>query len=168
MLIIKKISSIVLIISACTIILVGCKEKKPEIITSIILSNITNEEYNLISESSKPKGTSINDFKKLYVEVKITNSKKAIKRTITIPDLFIVDRYDRIRSTSGGFTEINNIGSEDTAVGMADIIFDSSGLSEEELRSIYGAAEIYVGYKTKKSNMVESKISIGKELTIKD
>jgi hypothetical protein len=162
----KKILLIVIILLTCSIVLGGCKQNNPEIITSITLSDITEDEYSRIYEPSKPEGVTINDLKKLYIDVKISNSKKAKERAITISDLFIIDRYDRVRTTGGGSSEQNNIGTEDTAESFAYIIFDSRGLSEQDLRSLYSESKIYVAYKLKNSNLVEKSISIGDNLTI--
>jgi len=40
------------------------------------------------------------------------------------------------------------------------------GLGEQDLRNIYSKSEIKIGYKLKNSNLVESKVSIGKNLVI--
>jgi hypothetical protein len=164
----KKILLIALMLIICSFALYGCKEKNPEITTVITLRNITDEEYNQISNSSKPEGAKINDLKKLYIDVKITNSKKATDRTITLPDLFIIDRYDRVRTTGGGYSEQNNIGTEDAAEKIANITFDSRGLSERDLRSIYSRSEIYISYKLKNSDLVEKRVSIGDSLKLND
>lgn len=157
---------IVITLLTCSIALGGCKQNNPEITTSIILSDITEDEYSQISESNKQEGATINDLKKLYIDIKISNSKKATERTITISDLFIIDRYDRFRTTVGGSGEQNNIGTEDTAESFAYVIFDIRGLSEQDLRSLYSESKIYVAYKLKNINLVEKSISIGDNLTI--
>ncbi len=88
----KKSIPLVVVLLICSFVLGGCKESNPEITTSITLSNITEDEYNQITDSNKPKGATINDLKKLYVDAKITNSKKASERVIVIPDIYIIDR----------------------------------------------------------------------------
>ena len=88
MIIIKRLLLIPAILLICSFILVGCKDNNPEIKTVITLSNITTEEYKQINNMSNPEGISINDFKKLDVNVKIINSKKAKDRIIIIPDLY--------------------------------------------------------------------------------
>ena len=160
----KKLLPLVIILFIC--FCGGCQESEPEILTTITLSNITAEEYSKIGDSNIPEGATINDLKKLYVEVKITNSEKAAKRTITIPDLFIIDRYDRVRSIAGDSTEQNNIGVEDIAESTAYVIFDSRGISEEELRNTYANSEIYIFYQLKDGDLFEKRVSIGENLVI--
>ena len=103
----------------------------------------------------------------LYINVKIINSKKAEDRTIIIPDLStVLNGHDKVRAVGGGNTELNNIGKEDTEESMAFVIFDSRGLSEQDIRNLYSKSEIKIEYKLKNSNLVESKVSIGKDLMI--
>lgn len=160
----KFLSPIVIILLICSFAVGGCKQGNPEITTSITLSNITEEEYSQIGYSKKFEDTTINDLRKLYIDVKITNSKKATKRTITIPNLFIIDKYDRFRTIGGGTSEQNNIGIEDAAKSTAYIIFDIRGLNEQDLRNIYNNSEIYIAYKLKNSDLVEKRVSIGDNL----
>jgi len=162
----KKAVSLFIILLICSFVLGGCKESNPEITTSITLSDITEEEYNQINDSNKPEGATINDLKKLYVDAKITNSKKATERIITLPDILIIDRYDRVRSISGGSWKQNNIGIEDYAESFDTVIFDIRGLSEQNLRSIYSNSEIYIAYRLKGSDLVEKKVVIGDNMTI--
>ncbi|MGH4141150.1 hypothetical protein [Clostridium sp.] len=166
MLLIKRLLLIPIGLLICSFILVGCKGNNPEIKTVITLSNITEQEYNN-NDLSKSEGASIDDIKKLYINVKISNSKKAEERTIIIPDLSIVlNGHDKVRAVGGGTTEQNNVGKQDTADSMAFVIFDSRGLSEQDIRNLYSKSEIKIEYKLKNSNMVESKITIGKDLMI--
>lgn len=128
MLLIKRLLLIPIGLLICSFILVGCKGNNPEIKTVITLSNITEQEYNKINDLSKSEGASIDDIKKLYINVKIINSKKAEERTIIIPDLSIVlNGHDKVRAVGGGTTELNNIGKDDTAESIAFVIFDSRG-----------------------------------------
>lgn len=167
MILVKKLLSIPIILLICSFILVGCKNNNSEIKTVITLSNITQEEYQKINNSSKPKGISIYDLKKLDINVKIINSKKAEVRTIIIPDLSIVlNGHDKVRAVGGGTTEQNNIGKEDTAESMAFVIFDSRGLSEQDIRNLYNKSEIKIEYKLMNNNLVENKVSVGKDLII--
>jgi len=167
MILIKRLLLIPIVLLICSFILVGCKDNNPEIKTVITLGNITKEEYQQISDSSKPQGVSINDLKKLYIDVKIINSKKSEDRTIIIPDLsIIINGHDRVRTVGGGNTEQNNIGTDDTAESTAFVLFDYRGLSEQDIRNLYSKSEIKIEYKLKNSNMVHSKVSIGKDLMI--
>jgi hypothetical protein len=165
--IVKRVLPILISSLICSIIFVGCQNKNPEIITEITLNNISEEEYSKINDSNKPKDTSLKNMKKLYIDVKIINSKKAIERTIIIPDLFrTIDLYDGMRSTGGGSSEQNNIGTEDTAESTSFITFDARNLSEHEIRSIYSKSEIYIAYKLKTGEFVERRISIGDSMEI--
>ena len=166
MAVLKKTFTIVIIMLTCSLVLGGCKQKNSEITTSITLSNITEDEYIKISESSKPEGANINDIKKLYIDVKTSNSKKATERTITIPNLYIIDTSDRFRTTGGSTSVQNNIEIEDTAESTAYIIFDSRGLSEQDLRNLYSESDIYISYKLRNSKIVIKNISIGDILTV--
>jgi hypothetical protein len=165
-----RISALLILLALPTVMFVGCKtpdselqsKSAPEIQTEAVLSSITEEEYQKIGTGSKPEeGVSINDLKKLSVSVKIIHSKNAVKREIRIPDLTLIDRYDRVRSTSAGSFEQNNIGTDDTAESAAWIIFDSRGMSEQDIREIFKQSEIYAGYRIENHDMIENKISIG-------
>ncbi|MGV8984441.1 hypothetical protein, partial [Clostridium sp.] len=155
MIFLKKLSVIGMVLLFSIVILVGCKKNKPEIKTVITLGSITTEEYKQISDSSKLQGVSIDDLKKLYIDIKIINSKKATNRAISIPDLYIIDRQDKVRTVGGGTTEQNNIGKEDTTESMAFIIFDTRGLSEDNISSLYNNSDIKVSYKLNNSEIVE-------------
>ncbi|KAB3529606.1 hypothetical protein [Alkaliphilus serpentinus] len=161
----KRLTLLIIIFLTYSFILVGCKQSSPEIRTSITISKITQEEYNKIDNSSKPEDSNIDDFRKLYIDVKMTNSKKAVERKITIPNLYIIDKYERVRTTSGGASEQNNIGTEDTAKSMAYIIFDSRGLSEQDIRNLYRESKIYIAHRLRNGDLVEKSISVGNELT---
>lgn len=164
----KKFAPVIIIMLICLFVFGGCKQNKPEITTAITLSNITEEEYNKFESSSKPEGATINDLKKLYIDIKIINSKKATERKITIPNLFIINNIDRVRAIGGGTGEQNNIGTEATAASMAYVIFDSRGLSEQDLRNLYKESEIYIAYKLRNDNLVEKSISVGEGLTFNE
>ena len=169
MILVKRLLLIPIVLLICSFILVGCKDNNPEVKTVITLSNITEDEYQKINNSSKLEGISIYDLKKLDINVKIINSKKAEIRTIIIPDLSIVlNGHDTVRAVGGGTTEKNNIGTEDISESMAFVIFDSRGLSEQDIRNLYNKTEIKIEYKLKNSNLVENKVSVGKDLIIND
>lgn len=160
----KRLAPLVIILITCLFSLGGCKHSAPEITASATLSEITQEEYNKIDDSSKPEGVTIDDLKKLYIDVKITNSKEATERRITISNLYIIDKYNKVRTICGGTSEQNNIGTEDTAESMAYIIFDGRGLSEKDLRNLYKESKIYIAYKLKDGNLVERILSVGNNL----
>lgn len=163
----RLLLSIPIVLLICSFILVGCKDNNPKIKTVITLGNIAEEEYQKINDSSKPEGVSIKDIKKLYINVKIINSKKAEERRIIIPDLSIVlNGHDKVRAVGAGTTEQNNIRTEDTAESTAFVLLDFRGLSEQDIRNLYSKSEIKIEYKLKNSNLVKSKISIGKDLII--
>ena len=163
----RKLLIIGMILLISLAVLVGCNDNKPEIKTVVTLSNITEEEYQQTQDSRKPGGAAIKDFKKLYVNVKILNSKKAENRTIIIPDLYtIVNVQDRVRAVAGGGADQNNIGTGSIAESIAFVIIDSRGLTEENIRSLYNNSEIKVSYKLKNSDTVENIISIGKNIVI--
>lgn len=164
---IKKLSLISFIILSCFLFFVMIKQKNPEITSVIMLSNITKEEFEQIKDLSKTESENINDFKKLLIDVKIINSKKATERTIIIPDLFIVDKYDRVRVIDGRTTYHNIIGIENSAESIAYIIFDNRGLNENDIINIYKESKIYIYYKLPKSEL-EEKLSIGNNITFHD
>jgi len=160
----RKLTSVVIILLTCSLVLTGCKQRNPDITTSITLNKITEEEYNKIGNTSKPEGVTINDLKKLYIDVEFASSINAVERKITLSNLYIVDKYDRLRTIGGGTSERNNIGTEDAAESMAYIIFDSRGLSEQDIRSLYSESIIYIAYELKNGQLEEKRISIGDEL----
>jgi len=57
--------------------------------------------------------------------------------------------------------EQNNIGTEDTAEWTAYAIFDSRGLSERDIREMFGESEIVVRYRMNNGDRIESRIPIG-------
>ena len=154
------------IIIFCVVIfsLTGCSSKKPEIITIVELNNITEDEFRYI-KNLNISNAKWEDYRKLIINVKIIDSKKAFERIIIIPNLFLIDQYDRIRSIRGNTHELNNIKKENTAFSMADIIFDCRELSIEDIKNIYKDAYIYVRYKIN-NNTIEKNISIGEQITI--
>lgn len=165
---VRKTAAIVFtVLLTCSIFLAGCKLGIPEITTEIVLSDITEEEWRQIGISSKPVGVSINDFKKIYVSAKITNSKEAIERTAEIPDLYsVINQFDGLRTSMGGSSEQNNIGTEDTAEWTAYAIFNSRGLSEEDIRDMFAETEVVVRYRMNNGDKIESRISIGDNMII--
>jgi hypothetical protein len=155
----KKISMIGIFI-IFLLVFVGCMNKSPEIETIISLSNISEDEFIAVRDNNVLEDITIENYKKLYVNVKIKNSKTAIERAIMIPDLYTIDKYDQIRSKKGSSYELNNIRSEDIAESMSYIIFYSKGLSEDDIRDIFENEEIYISYKFMNQNLVEEKIPI--------
>ncbi len=169
MIFIKRLFAVPIVLLICSSILVGCKDNTPVIKTDIIVSNISKEDYQKFYNSIEPEGISKGDIKKLNVNVKILNSMKAEERTIIIPNLSIIlDKYDRTKiiALRGGSSTRNDIGTQDTAESSQYVIFNMKGLSEQDLRNLYSKSDIKIGYKLKNSNLVESKVSIGKNLVI--
>jgi hypothetical protein len=164
----KKVS-LLIFIGILLFVTEGCSGKGPEIKASITLSDITNDEYSQIGDSNMPADATISDLRKLNINVKISKSKTAVSRTITIPDLYVIDKYDGIRSVQSGRFEENNIRQDDTAETIAYIIFDRRGLSDQEIKNIYSKSEIYIAYELKDNNsqiLVEENIFIGDGLEI--
>lgn len=143
--------------------LTGCS-KKPEIITTAELNSITDDEFRYINNLNISEAKK-EDYIKLIINVKIINSKKASERVMHIPNLFLIDQYDRMRSIRGNTHELNNIKVENTALSMAEIIFDRRGLTIEDIKEIYKDAHIYVKYRIK-NEVMEKNISIGDQITM--
>lgn len=165
---VRKTAAVVLmVLLTCSFFLAGCKLGIPEITTEIVLSDITEEEWRQIGISSKPVGVSIDDFKKIYINAKITNTKEAIERTAEIPDLYtVINQFDGLRTSMGGSSEQNNIGTEDTAEWTTYAIFNSRGLSEQDIRDMFGETEVVVRCRMKNGDKIERRILMGDNMTI--
>lgn len=157
---------LVLIVSLIYLIILGGCSSKPEIKVDIILSDITKEDYDKIGDNGKPKDIIMDDLKKLQVNVKITNSKKAVERNIEIPNLIdVINKFDnKTRGIYGGNGSQNNINVENTAEAFAYVIFDSRGVTVDDVVSMYSNSEIDISYKLKNDDKVEKKVSIGKSI----
>jgi predicted nucleic acid-binding Zn-ribbon protein len=165
---IKKVSSVLIVLLVTVMFLLCCKKKNPEIQTTITLENISEKEYESIKYLSNQEKGAREDYKKLTAHVEITNSKKAVERMINIPNLYIINEYDGLRVINGQSESRNNVGKEETADCLESIIFNSKGLSEQNIRNIYNDSVIYIAYRLKDSEVTENKVSIGKETIIKE
>lgn len=156
-----------LLIFLISIFATGCNSKAPDVTTLIELSNLSEDDYKKFNHAIDQSGLNVGDLKKLIVKVDLTGLKPKLNRSIQISDLYVIDRYDRIRTVTGGEYERNNVSFEDSAEAMKFVVFDAKGLKEEELRNIFKNATIKVRWLTRKGEEVKRDISIGESMMIK-
>lgn len=143
------------------IVLVGCEKRKPEIETTITLSDITEDEYLLVRSNNNLGDTTINDYKKLYINAKIKNTQDLVEAAIIIPDLFTI--ADEVKSLNGGTDEYSK-GTNFTTERTSYVIFYSKGLSEEDIKKILESKIIYISYISKDKKKFEEQIIVGEKL----
>jgi len=155
------------IITILSVLLTGCRQQNngPFVNPIIELKNITDEEYEEISRNL-PKLDRQN-LKKLFIQVDISNAKKCKTRDINIPDLYAIDSFDKVRSLLGGGSEINNLKKESSAQAVKYLIFDSAGMTLNNIKEIYSGKIIKVEIITPDNIRLEYNYDIGKLLTEK-
>ncbi|WP_019119880.1 hypothetical protein [Brevibacillus massiliensis] len=152
-----------LILATLAIVVPGCVTKYPTVTVQVKVTNITPDEIAEIKNTD----AAADDFKKLYVMIRIDESKRMKERHITVPNLvYQVDHYDRIRSASAGSFEQNNVGQEDFAVSEHYVIFDARGLDERAIREMVQGSFAHAGWTTPDGKKSEDKISIENLLLI--
>ena len=133
----------------------------PKLQANIVLSLISEEEFNKIGQGSKLPEAKLDDFRKLKIEVGILKSKQMIDREILIPDVYyIIDHYDRIRTSMGGDYEQNNIGKEDFAKSNIYVVFDASGLTKDDYDKMFKGLNISVDWTYKNGETVKNILPI--------
>jgi hypothetical protein len=134
--------------------------KIPEINVKVELCKLTNEEFNVLS---KTDNVSIDNVKKLNIEVKITKTSKCKIRDVKIPDLNLIDRIDYIRSYELNYQE-DNILKNSQAIFAKDITFNSTDLSITELKKIFNNEKIIITIVTNYNREFNYSYSIGELL----
>ncbi|OPX44879.1 hypothetical protein CLHUN_14330 [Ruminiclostridium hungatei] len=124
------------------------------------MRDITDEEY----ASNALEKYSIENLKKIFVQIDIVNSKDCKEKDIQIPDLFVIDRYDKIRSIKGSGSDSNNLYKENNAQAVKYVIFDSTGLSINDIKKIYKDEIISVKIITKKGKEIMLTYNVGEML----
>lgn len=122
---------------------------EPHVTTLIELRDVPNETI----------------MKEIYIEVKISNAKNCIHK-IEIPNLYAIDKIDKVRSKKAGTSEINNSNSA-KAWSSGKITFDMQGLTFEQLKECYLEDIITVNIVTSKNKKLNYSYSIGKLLVNK-
>ncbi len=138
--------------------------RNPQVRTAVTLSGISEEEYFGLNNS---KYYDYHDLKKLIVQVDIKNTPNYRFREIRIPDLLKIDRIDEIRSLKMFQREENNTG-YNYAQSYQFIVFDSTGLTAEDVKRIYADDIIEVEIITHSGDKILNKYSIGDLLTEKE
>ncbi len=67
----------------------------------------------------------------------IINSQNCKKKYVQMPDFFVIDHFNNNKSIEGGSSDINNLNKESNAQSMRYLIFDSTGLSINDIKKIY-------------------------------
>jgi len=124
----------------------------------IELRNISDQEYESNMELRKHN---IQDLKKLFIQVDITNSKSCRQRDIYIPDIYAAINTDRERTLSGGDSYINNLRKDSSAQSMKYVIFDCAGLTVDDIKKLYHGSNISVNIKTSNNKDLIYNYNIG-------
>ncbi|WP_068962417.1 hypothetical protein [Desulfosporosinus sp. BG] len=119
----------------------------PKLQKSVVLSSISEEEFNMIGHVNKSAEARREDFKKLTIKVGILNSKSMKSREISISDvLYSIDHYDRVRSSISGDYKQNNVGKEDFARSSKYVVFDARGLNTKDYSKMFNDLNITVSW----------------------
>lgn len=111
---------------------ISCTQSSPTIVIDVSLVELDLEEFN--NHVNKPPELDIDDVLKMRVSVEVTNIRNLKAIDIDIPHLVdYVDRYDRIRSLSGGGD-----------YKSAYVVFDRKGLSNNDIRALFKDAIITI------------------------
>lgn len=140
--------------------MIQCSET-PELHANVVLSSISQEDFNKIGLGSKLPEAKLDDFRKLTIDIAISNSKLMINREISIPDVYyIIDHYDRFRTSMGGGYEQNNIRKEDFAKSYKYVVFDARGLTKEDYSKMFNGLNISVNWTYKNGETVKNILPI--------
>ncbi len=143
----KKIYKLFFLVFINLLILVSCETKKqtenPVINTSLVISNLSDEDFNSIGTSHITK----DEFKKVTFILDMKHNDKISKRTINIP-IFkdVVNSYDNTeRYWFGDDIKIDNI-SENYAYYKTTFILYTGNLSKDKITNIFHSKNILVSY----------------------
>ncbi len=163
-LIIIVICFIILIISiSFSGLLNSIRSNYPEVTASIELRDVTEEEYDANSLAEY----SIQNLKILYADIRVKNSKHCKKRDIQIPELNVIDGFDRVRSIKGGSSETNNLYKDNNAQAIKFVIFDSTGLTINDIKRIYQDEFIAVNITTRKGKDISRSYNVGEMIKVR-
>lgn len=141
----RKLLILYLALVCIIFVVVGFKEQNPRITIQAKLSGITEAEF----REHKIESLDVQKVKKLFVELRIDESKSVKERTIEIPDLaYALNHHDRIRVIAKDSFEQNNVGLEESAVSEQTVIFDAGGLDEQTIRDILQSSRVAYRYRT--------------------
>ena len=106
---------------------------EPKVSAVVTLSNITEDEFYGLDNH---QNYDYNDIKKLAVRVEINNSLFCKSREIKVPNLMKIDQLDEGRSfrADQGF---DNVKGDDHAGAYQSVVFNSSGLTVDDLKRLY-------------------------------
>ncbi|WP_107838598.1 hypothetical protein [Metasolibacillus meyeri] len=126
-----------LLFSVC-LLLVACTNKEPELAAEIIITDLTEEQFNTVGEVGD---ATKDDFKKLAFNFTMKNSKN-IEREITM----FQDWKGVLKEHYWTGSVRDNL-TEDTVEYHTEIIVYAKGLSESDLQELFGDAHIHVQWK---------------------
>ncbi len=155
-----SITLVVFLILLFVLIIITNQLKTPKVNVKVELSQITNEESSVLF---KTDNISIDNVKKLYLEVEITDSPKCKVRDVNIPDLNLIDRIDYVRSYKANYREENRLKSS-KAFFTKEYIFNSTELSIAELKEIFQEEKITISIVTNINKEFYYSYSIGELL----
>ncbi len=146
----KKSFKIIFLIFINLLILASCETKEknlkndePIINTSIVISNLSDEDFYSIGTNHVTKA----DFKKVIFIFDMKHNNKITDRNISIPNFKdIANSYDNIeRYWFGDNTKIDNIG-ENYAYYETTFILYTGVLSQDEITNIFQSENVLVSY----------------------
>ncbi|MEC1178183.1 hypothetical protein P9B03_06780 [Metasolibacillus meyeri] len=128
-----------LFFSVC-LLLVACINKEPELAAEIIITDLTEEQFDTVEGAGD---ATKDDFKKLAFNFTMKNSKN-IEREITMFQDWKGVLKEHYWAGSGSVRD-NLI--EDTVEYHTEIIVYAKGLSETDIKELFGDAHIHVEWK---------------------
>lgn len=145
----------------------GCGKKEtadPEVSLHFTVSKLTNEDYRSVGTYLIENPT-IDDFRKVHLDVVMKNSDKITNRDIVIPNL-----KDTVNSTDtetgrywfgNGYDNVSGQGENYPAECSRDFVFYSRGLTEDDLKELFSSSEIKVSWTSEKEGDAEKTYNLG-------
>jgi hypothetical protein len=137
---------------------IGCTPQPPKVSVLAQITNVSDKEFQNLTEIGAARGLAKNEMKKLLVQASIDNSNSVKDISILIPNLnSAIDDFYKGRSIGGGAFEENGkqkVGAE------KNLIFDYRGLNENSIRDIFKSSDIELTWTNNVGQKVTNKYQI--------
>lgn len=147
---IKKNIAFWLMVS-CSVILIACEEKKPDVEIDFEISSINKKEYFEVDPGNKKEEKG--KFKKVKFEMKISHSDWVKKRKVEMPDLEKIK--NKIKEVDNGIKiwesqwEVKEM--EKSAKYKYEMIVFGETMKEEEIKEIFENEKIEITWENSKN-----------------
>ncbi|WP_366923119.1 hypothetical protein MFMK1_003611 [Metallumcola ferriviriculae] len=141
----------------------------PRINITARVSRLTQEEFESVGTAGIDN-PSINDFRKLEFQVKISNSSHVTDKELEVPtvqDFQAALDKDTHRAWSGG-SSYRNADGEKVSLAEYHAFIYARGLSEEELRVMLIPLQISIGWRNKDGSRFSQDYYLGQVLEFKE